>query len=138
MIEFYTDGSYSIPRGLGKWAVVVVENNESVDIQSGELTNSTSNRAELTALITALKLSQNIEEIVTIYSDSQYVVQGYSSWMEGWKKSNWQNFNGKPTKNADLWKEIYKLKKPTIRVKWVKGHDGNMFNELADETAGNY
>lgn len=137
MIELYTDGSYSIPRGVGKWAVVVVKNNKCVDKLSEQLINSTSNRAELTALIKALEYAKD-KDSVTVYSDSKYVVRGYNEWVQSWKKDNWQNFNGKPTKNADLWKQIYELKKKSVVVKWVKGHDNNEFNELADQIAGNY
>ncbi len=138
MLKLYTDGSYSIAKGIGGWAVVVVEDDEIKSTFHETMKRGTSNRAELWAMIVALELCRFYRKEATIYSDSKYVVNGYNSWMASWKKRKWRNTSGKTTKNSDLWDKIIKLKQKHIKVKWVKGHSGNSFNELADELAKEY
>jgi len=136
LIELYTDGGYSIPRGIGGWAVVVVKGDKVINQHVGTVTNSSSNRAELTAFIKALELAneyQAKQDIVQIFSDSNYVVRGFKTWINGWKQNNWTTATGKDVKNSDLWKKIDSLKNDFIQAQWIKGHNGNKFNELADQ-----
>ncbi len=128
-IRIFTDGGYSIPRNIGVWAFVVVEGNKDIYEDSGKLKNSTSNRAELTAFLRALETAQ-VFDSVEIISDSQYVVKGYNHWIKKWEKSGW-----KKKKNIDLWKDVLELKHESkhVKVKWVKGHNGNKWNEYVDK-----
>lgn len=111
------------------WAFVVVEGNKDIYEDSGKLKNSTSNRAELTAFLRALETAQ-VFDSVEIISDSQYVVKGYNHWIKKWEKSGW-----KKKKNIDLWKDVLELKHESkhVKVKWVKGHNGNKWNEYVDK-----
>lgn len=134
MVEFYTDGSYSIHNNTGGWSCVKIVNGKYVSYFAEEIKNATSNRAEMFAFIKALQLAGEEKE-ATIYSDSKYIVNGYKAWAEEWKRKNWKTSKGKPTKNADLWRRIFALKKDHIIVRWCKGHNGNQWNELADSLA---
>lgn len=138
-MQIYTDGSFNIGKNIGAWAVVVTVMGELVETKNGTQTDSTSNRMEMVALIEALKyanyhLSDNFleEKQIIIYSDSNYNVQGYNKWMNDWKKKGWKTANSGLVKNQDLWLIIDSLRHPNISVEWVKGHNGNEFNELAD------
>jgi len=123
MISIYSDGGFSIPRGIGGWGIVVVEDNEVIHKESGTEKNSTSNRMEMTAFLTALKFTT---KPVTIYTDSNYVVQGYNLWMHNWVNKGWKTSNNDSVKNYDLWVQIYELKNTIgdrVTVKWTKGHN---------------
>jgi ribonuclease HI len=130
-MRLYTDGGYSIPRGIGAWAYALVDGNELVKSDSGIKKDSTSNQLELQAMIEALKVAHELGQPITIYSDSQYVVKGYNIWMKNWKAQGWKRGN-KPLKNQEYWKQIDKLYSKEISVKWVKGHNGNKWNEYVD------
>lgn len=122
-IKIFSDGGFSIPRGVGGWGIVVVEEDEVIHTESGTEKNSTSNRMEMTAFLTALKFT---EKPVTIYTDSNYVVQGYNLWMNNWVKNGWKNAKNDSVKNCDLWLQIYDLKDKIgdrVTVKWTKGHN---------------
>ena len=134
MVEFYCDGSYMINRSEGGWAVVVVKDGKYISHFAEQIKNSTSNRAEMFGFIKALELSAKEKEVI-IYTDSKYIVNGYKNWAAEWKRRGWKNSKGKPTKNADLWRKIFSLKKDHISVYWIKGHAGDEFNELADSLA---
>lgn len=132
MLTIYTDGGYSIPKNEGGWGAVITRDGNLIDTHSEKIKNSTSNRAELSAFIYALEILHE-EGKGKVLSDSKYVVNGYNGWMYGWKKSGWTTTTGKDVKNADLWKKVYDLALDTIVVEWVRGHNGNEFNELADK-----
>lgn len=136
MVEIYTDGGYSIPRGVGGYGVVIVENNQVVTTLSEKITNATSNVAELKALLKALDISFERYKYkrVVIFSDSQYCVRGFNSWLKGWDMNNFTKHNGEEVKNKDLWVSIKEMKEklPLLKVEWVKGHNDNKYNELAD------
>lgn len=133
--KIYTDGGYSIPRARGGWAFVVVKDDKAIATRHGNSANSTSNQMELTALVEALKYikDKDVNDYVTILSDSNYIVNGYSKWMIGWRMDNWLKKDGKEVKNKHLWEQIWELRKENIKVKWVKGHNGDKFNEIADQ-----
>ena len=137
--RIYTDGGFSIPRNAGGWACIVVLNGKELRGYriNGVAINETSNRMELTAFIQGLKYAQSIGSC-KIYTDSQYTVRGYNEWMKNWKKKGWKNSSKKEIKNKDLWKIIDSLKKSNIKVEWVKGHNGDKFNELVDSLTRDY
>lgn len=139
-MKIYTDGAC---RGNGKetsrgaWAFVVVDENEEIIHQASEaIKNTTNNIMEITAAIQALQWLSTQEIIKTqspiVASDSQYVIKGITEWIHGWKFKNWKATTG-PVKNVELWKHLDIL---NANVKpmwmWVRGHDGNQFNEVAD------
>lgn len=121
MIKIYTDGSL-IKGNKGGWAVVVVDKNKVVATFMGGQLNTTSNRMELYAFYRAIDYISR-DNKSAIYSDSQYVVRSF-------------NFNYNTKVHNDLWKRIRKSAKlKSVKVVWIRGHNGNKYNELADEYA---
>ena len=133
-IIVYTDGACIGNPGLGGWGAIIIIKNIEKKISGGsELT--TNNRMEMLAVIEALKFIES-SSLITIYTDSQYIIKGISSWIIKWKENNWTSSNRKPIKNIDLWKKIDVLTiKHSIEWKWVKGHSGNHYNEEVDKLA---
>lgn len=134
-IEIYTDGACCPNPGTGGWGYVVFEDKrEPVEVFGGEL-KTTNNQMELTAAVMALKALETRTQ-VTLYTDSQYVRKGITNWIKGWKRNGWKTASGKPVKNQDLWQLLDEASsKHVITWKWVKGHNGNAGNELADQLA---
>ncbi|MDC1148555.1 ribonuclease HI [Pelagibacteraceae bacterium] len=133
MIKIYTDGACSGNPGKGGWAAVILNGN-SIEKISGSAENTTNNRMELMALISALKFvkDQNLE----IFTDSKYAKDGIEKWIINWKKNGWKTSNKEDVKNKDLWIELDKLnEQKEIKWTWVKGHAGDKYNSLADELA---
>ena len=131
MIEIYTDGSCLKNPGDGGWAAIIKENGNIIKI-SGNEKETTNNKMELTAPIKALqKIKKN--EIVKIYTDSQYVKLGITEWIHKWIKNKWLTAKKEPVKNKDLWLQLYKLTQSfKISWIWVKAHAGNTLNEEVD------
>lgn len=130
-ITIYTDGSSKPNPGRGGWAAILICNNHRKEI-SGGFNLTTNNRMELISVIFALEALKTNGHNITIYSDSQYVVNSVS---KGWV-FNWVKTNKKEAKNMDLWRrflKIYYLNK--IKFVWVKGHSDNEFNNLCDSLA---
>ena len=102
---------------------------------SGGEINTTNNKMELKANIEALKCLKQFDIPVEVYVDSAYVLNGITSWIEGWKKKNWRKSDKKPVENKELWIELDNLKAKFKDIKWikVKGHSGEDGNERADE-----
>jgi ribonuclease HI len=91
---------------------------------------------EMQAVIESLKIVKRSNAQIIIYTDSKYVMNGISEWIEGWKKNGWKNSAKKPIKNVDLWQELdEQSSKHDIKWVWVKGHNGNKYNEIADQLA---
>ena len=133
-VEIFTDGACRGNPGPGGWAALLRHNEEEKMI-SGAVEQSTNNRMELTAAIEGLEqLKRSMEVILT--TDSQYVKDGITKWIEGWKKKGWITSQKKPVKNVDLWKRLDEAA-ATHRVewKWVKGHSGHRENEMVDQAA---
>ena len=133
-VVIYTDGACSGNPGPGGWGAVLLCPPHLKEI-SGFSPSSTNNIMELTAAIEALKLVKEGYE-VEIFTDSKYVMDGITSWVINWKKNNWINSTKKPVKNKELWQELDRLNllyKPSW--KWVKGHSGDKYNDLADQLA---
>ena len=134
LIKIYTDGACSGNPGPGGWGVFI-ENSGNVTELSGRDENTTNNRMELTAPIMALKKIKKKTEI-TIYTDSRYVRDGITDWINKWKLNNWKSSNRKPVKNKDLWIKLDNLcQEHKINWKWVKAHAGNKYNNLVDKLA---
>ena len=133
-VIIYTDGACKGNPGVGGWGAIL----EYKDINKkiyGYDENTTNNRMELTAAIRALDVLKEKSKVI-IYTDSKYVLNGITIWIDGWKKNNWKNSNKKEVKNIDLWKLIDKLNSfHSVEWNWVKGHSGNTGNEMADELA---
>ena len=140
---FYTDGACSGNPGKGGWACVEVlrcPNGITTQIMSGAKDNATNNEMELYAVCKALvKAYKDGCTAVTIYCDSAYVVNAIQkNWLMNWGRNGWQTKEGKPVKNDELWKKVYKLiyeKRIIVNMVQVKGHNGDILNELADKEA---
>lgn len=133
-VELYTDGSCLGNPGPGGYGVVLkYQGNQKELAQGFELT--TNNRMELLACIEGLNsLTRPCHVILT--TDSQYVRQGITTWIHGWKKRNWKTANKTPVKNVDLWQKLDLVsQKHQIDWRWVKGHSGHPDNERCDDLA---
>ena len=132
----YTDGSYRGNTGRGGWAAILQTHNDDLII-SGTVDGTTNNQMEMYALYRALcHITEPAD--VTIYSDSQYVLNGLFSWRRTWHRRKWVNSAGKPVSNKDLWLRIYKEADRMHSMKgiWVRGHTGQTpLNTLVDELA---
>lgn len=133
-VEMYTDGACKGNPGPGGWGVLIRYKDKEKQLFGAEV-HTTNNRMELMAAIQGLKALQR-SCIVDLYTDSQYVRQGMTQWLHGWKKKGWKNSKREPVKNADLWQELDTLaNKHTVNWHWVKGHSGHPENDLADALA---
>ena len=133
-IYIYSDGACKGNPGAGGWGALLVSGGHRKEISGGEA-NTTNNRMEMTAVIRALE-SLKRPSTVEVHTDSQYVQEGISEWMPGWKRRNWRTADGKPVKNQDLWLQLDALSQlHRIEWKWVRGHAGHPENERADALA---
>ena len=131
MITIYTDGSCLKNPGSGGWAAIINENNKK-KIISGNEKNTTNKRMELLAPINALRGIKSGPKI-KIYTDSQYVKNGITEWINTWLSNDGKTSKKEDVKNKDLWIELYNLTKfLDIQWIWVKAHDGNPLNEEVD------
>ena len=133
----YTDGScLKNPGGPGGWAIVAKnEATGAVTEQNGGDPMTPNNRMELTAAIMALRLAPEGTH-VALYTDSQYLKNGITKWVAGWKRRGWRKSDGQPVLNQPLWMELDKLYSAhTVTFHWVKGHAGNPLNERCDQLA---
>ncbi len=130
----YTDGACSGNPGPGGWGAILEYNGHRKELNGGEA-DTTNNRMELMAAISALEaLKQPCQ--VDLYTDSVYVRDGISKWIEGWKRNGWKTAAKQPVKNAELWQQLDAARKPhKVTWHWVKGHAGHPENERADELA---
>ena len=135
MYTIYTDGACSGNPGPGGWGVLIQQNGEDDREIFGGERETTNNRMEMQAVIEALRVTPEEAQIV-IYTDSQYVKNGITTWITGWKRNGWKTASRKPVKNKDLWIEMDELcAARTVDWRWVKGHDGDPGNEKADALA---
>jgi ribonuclease HI len=133
-VEIYTDGACRGNPGPGGWGVSLRYNGTRKDMHGGEL-QTTNNRMELMAAITGLEALKRPCK-VKLYTDSKYVLDGITSWMDAWKKRGWKTANKKPVKNIELWQRLdAATDNHDINWIWVKGHSGDEGNERADELA---
>ena len=133
-IFIWTDGACSGNPGPGGWGVLIKNKNLSQKFNGGE-PNTTNNRMELMAVIKALE-NVKFNSKIKIYTDSQYVKNGITIWIATWKNKNWKTSSNKEVKNRDLWEKLDKLVSHyDIRWEWIRGHSGNIENEIADQLA---
>ena len=135
----YTDGACSGNPGPGGWgALLIAKDGETVIKErplSGGEAETTNNRMELLAAITALETLSTPSKL-TIVTDSSYVKDGITKWIFGWKKKGWKTASNKPVKDEDLWKRLEEAcVRHDVTWEWVKGHAGHPENERADELA---
>jgi ribonuclease HI len=131
MIKIYTDGSCLTNPGDGGWAAIINIDGEIKKI-SGNEKNTTNNRMELMAPINALKY-MNSKDPIEIFTDSKYVKNGITEWINTWVLNNWKTSNKEDVKNKDLWIELYKLNQSlNVKWNWVKAHAGDTLNEEVD------
>ena len=135
----YTDGACSGNPGPGGWGALMRAMDGDKIVKERELKGgepaTTNNRMELMAAISALEALARPTEI-TIVTDSNYVKNGITGWIYGWKKNGWENAAKKPVKNAELWQRLDAANaRHQVTWEWVKGHAGHPENERADELA---
>jgi len=133
-VTVHTDGACSGNPGPGGWGAILKFGDVEKELSGGEA-NTTNNRMELLAAISALEALKRPAQ-VDIYTDSQYLRGGITGWIFGWKKNGWKTADRKPVKNVDLWQRLdAALGEHKIAWHWVKGHAGHPENERADELA---
>ncbi len=135
-IVIYTDGGARFNPGPGGYGIVIIENGKRQEL-SGGYRLTTNNRMELMACIVALRQVKKTKKSVTLYSDSQYVVNGITKgWARSWRQKGWIKSDKQPAINPDLWAELLDLVEALdVDFRWVRGHAGNEFNERCDELA---
>lgn len=134
-VTIYTDGACSGNPGPGGWGAILRYKETEKEL-SGGAAETTNNRMELTAVLTALRLLKE-PCIVELYSDSKYVVDAIDKgWLYGWQKKDWIKADKKPVLNVDLWQQLLpELKRHDVRLHWVKGHAENEKNNRCDQLA---
>ena len=134
-VTIYTDGACSGNPGPGGWGALLCYNGAEKELSGGEA-QTTNNRMELTAVISAL---QALKEpcAVELYSDSKYVIDALEKgWAVSWRKKGWIKSDKKPALNSDLWETLLTLtEKHQLRYHWVKGHADNEYNNRCDALA---
>ena len=140
-INIYTDGACEGNPGPGGWAALILLDDKKKEICGGEQL-TTNNRMELTAAIKALEYCVSKDDKqpslrqIKIYTDSMYVKDGITIWINNWEKNDWKTADKKNVKNVDLWKKLKDLVKAKhIEWNWIKGHSGDPMNDLADKLA---
>ena len=135
----YTDGACSGNPGPGGWGVLMQAKDGDTVVKertlNGGEAETTNNRMELLAAINALETLER-PSTITLVTDSNYVKNGITGWIFGWKKNVWKNAAKKPVKNAELWQRLDAANaRHDVTWQWVKGHAGHPENERADELA---
>ncbi len=133
-IDIYTDGACSGNPGPGGWGALLLYNGHEKEICGGER-ETTNNRMELMAAIQALEALKQPSR-VQLHTDSVYVRDGITQWIERWKRNGWRTAAKKPVKNVDLWQRLERAAdRHDMEWHWVKGHAGHPQNERADQLA---
>ena len=133
-VIIHTDGACSGNPGPGGWGAILDYNGTRRELNGGAA-DTTNNRMEMLAAIEGLNALKRAC-VVEMHVDSQYVKNGMTKWIHGWKKNGWKTADKKPVKNLELWQALdTAIQRHTISWHWVKGHDGHPDNERADELA---
>lgn len=133
-VEIWTDGACSGNPGPGGWGAILISGPHEKELLGGE-PHTTNNRMELMAAISALEALKK-PCVVDLHTDSEYLRNGITKWLHGWRRNGWRTADKKPVKNQDLWERLDEaLKRHDVRWHWVKGHAGNALNERADALA---
>jgi ribonuclease HI len=134
VVVIHTDGACSGNPGPGGWGAVLVSGSHRREIFGGEPL-TTNNRMELMAAISALEALKRPAR-VELHTDSEYVKNGISAWIQGWKQRGWKTADKKPVKNVELWQRLDAAQsRHQVRWHWLKGHAGHVENEQADALA---
>ncbi|NNK57362.1 MAG: ribonuclease HI [Desulfofustis sp.] len=134
-LVIYTDGACSPNPGPGGWGAVIIKDGSIHSELSGSEENSTNNRMELTAAVEVLKSVENPAKI-TLYTDSVYLKNGITDWINKWQRNDWRTADRKEVKNSDLWRQLLEqIEYHQVRFLWIKGHAADPFNIRADELA---
>lgn len=133
-VIIYSDGGAKPNPGPGGWAALLIYGEHQSELSGGEA-QTTNNQMELTAAIKALEaLTRPCE--VEFYTDSQYLRQGITDWIKGWRKNGWKTAAKKPVLNQELWIRLDELnQKHHVSWHWTRGHAGDRFNERVDQLA---
>lgn len=135
-IKIYTDGGCTGNPGPGGWGAVVITDEGEVTLSGGDA-STTNNKMELTAVIKALEYigkNHSFSDELEIYTDSQYVKNGITSWINNWERNGWKTASKKPVKNKEYWISLRTLTNMAkINWFWVKGHSGDKYNEMCDQ-----
>jgi ribonuclease HI len=133
-VIIHTDGACSGNPGPGGWGAILEFNGKTRELFGG-VPDTTNNRMELTAAIESLRALKSPCR-VEIHTDSEYLQNGITKWIHGWRKNGWKTAGRKPVKNADLWQALAELiAQHQVSWHWVRGHSGHDLNERADELA---
>jgi len=133
-VDIFTDGACRGNPGPGGWAALL-RYGDTEKMFSGAQEQTTNNRMELMAAIEGLEQLKKPMDVV-LTTDSQYVKDGITKWIGGWKKKGWITSQKKPVKNVDLWKRLDEaVANHSVEWKWVKGHSGHTENEMVDQAA---
>ena len=133
-VEIFTDGACKGNPGPGGWGAILRSNGKERELSGGE-SMTTNNRMELMAAIEALNALKKPCH-VQLWTDSNYVRDGITKWIHGWRRNGWRTADKKPVKNAELWQALLEASEPhRIDWHWVKGHAGHPENERADALA---
>jgi ribonuclease HI len=133
-VTIYTEGACSGNPGPGGWGVILRSGDHEKELKGGEL-HTTNNQMELMAAISALE-ALNRPCLVDLHTDSEYLRNGITKWIHGWKRNGWRTADKKPVKNRELWQRLdTALGEHQVHWHWVKGHAGHALNERADELA---
>ncbi|MBM7365684.1 ribonuclease HI [Gordonia hydrophobica] len=134
IVEISTDGACLGNPGPGGWGAVLRYGDVEKEI-SGAEPDTTNNRMELMGAIEALNALKRRSSVI-LYTDSSYVRNGITKWVAGWQRNGWKTASKQPVKNADLWKKLIEAEKNhEVEWRWVKGHAGDKYNEIADTLA---
>lgn len=133
-VELFTDGACKGNPGPGGWGAILRMGQHEKEL-SGHDPATTNNRMEMTAVIRGLNaLTEPCH--VALHTDSRYVIDGMTKWVQGWKRKGWVNASKQPVRNADLWHDLIEAAgRHRIDWIWVRGHDGHVENERADRLA---
>ena len=130
-VTIHTDGACKGNPGIGGWGAVLQYNGKNKELYGGE-ENTTNNRMELMAAIEALSALKHACKVL-LYTDSKYVQDGITKWLDRWATRQWKTASNQPVKNQDLWQKLdAERQRHHIEWRWVKGHSGDAMNELAD------
>jgi ribonuclease HI len=135
--SLYTDGACVGNPGPGGWGVAIYFQDGSVHEMGASAPATTNNRMEMQAAIAALEFlaATQPQESVTLYTDSEYLINGITKWIKGWKRKGWKTSQGQSVLNQDLWEILDRLNHRGINWQHVRGHNGNVGNERCDEIA---
>ncbi|MGC9953438.1 MAG: ribonuclease HI [Rhizomicrobium sp.] len=133
-VNIFTDGACSGNPGPGGWAAILRSGKHEKELSGGDPA-TTNNRMELTAVIRALEALKQPSAAV-VHTDSRYVMDGATKWLERWKANGWRTADKKPVKNEELWRALEDASaRHAVSWRWVAGHAGHAENERADVLA---